>query len=177
MAVVPFRDVWPTIDVTAFVAPDAWVIGDVTVAATVSIFFSAVLRGDIQPIRVGAGSNIQEHALLHTSNEFGPVTVGQNVTVGHRAILHGCTVEDECLIGMGATILDDARIGKGCIIGAHALIPKGVVVPAYSLVLGSPGKVVRTLSESEKESLLSSATKYQEVGAYYRDNLSTYLTK
>ncbi len=177
MAVVPFRDVWPSVDATAFVAPDAWLVGSVSVAANVSIFFSAVLRGDIHSISIGAGSNIQEHAVLHTSHEFGPVVVGQNVTVGHRAILHGCIVEDECLIGMGATILDDARIGKGCIVGAHSLIPKGVIIPAYSLVLGTPGKVVRALSESEKESLLTSARKYREVGAYYRDTLSTHISK
>ena len=122
MAVISFADKTPQIAAPHFIAPDAWVIGDVTIAGLVSIFFHAVLRGDIEPISVGEGSNIQEHAMLHTSRGLGPCTVGKNVTIGHRAIIHGCTIEDSCIIGMGSVILDGAVIGKNSIVGAQALV-------------------------------------------------------
>jgi len=172
MPIVSFRDISPSFDPSAFIAPDAWLIGDVRIHAHVSIFFGAVLRGDIHSIQVGEGTNIQEHSVLHTSYEFGPVVVGKNVTVGHRVILHGCTVEDECLIGMGATILDNARVGYGSIIGAHALLPKGVVIPPHSLVLGTPGRVIRNVSPDEQASLLTSADRYRELGSHYKKCLT-----
>jgi carbonic anhydrase/acetyltransferase-like protein (isoleucine patch superfamily) len=167
MPVIPFKEKTPVVSASAFVAPDAWIIGDTTVGENVSIFFNAVLRGDIQPIRVGRGTNLQEHTLVHTSHGMSPALIGEDVTVGHRAIIHGCSIGDRCLIGMGATVLDNAEIGEECIIGAHTLVPKGMKISPRSLVIGTPGKVVRTLTEDEIKSLTESARGYQTLGATY----------
>lgn len=131
-----------------WVAPDAVVIGEVSLGEDVGIWFGAVLRGDQEPIVVGAETNVQELCLFHTDAGF-PLTIGRGCTVGHRAILHGCTVGDNCLIGMGATVLNGARIGNDCLIGAGALVPEGREIPPGSLVLGMPGKVIRALSQDE----------------------------
>ena len=168
MTIIPFESHSPTISSSSFIAPDAWIIGKVTIEELVSVFFNAVLRGDIEKIHIGAGSNLQEHVLVHTSHGMSEVIVGKNVTVGHRAILHGCRVGDLCLIGMGATILDNAEIGECSIIGAHTLIPKGMKVPPRSLVVGTPGKIVRTITEEEEQELLLSATRYQRLGWKYK---------
>lgn len=167
MPVISFKEKTPTVGASAFVAPDAWVIGDVQVGENVSIFFNVVLRGDIEKIVVGRGSNLQEHALVHTSHGMNPAIIGEDVTVGHRAIIHGCEVQDRCLIGMGATILDNAVIGEGSIVGAHTLVTKGTIIPPGSLVMGTPGKVIRPLTPEESKSLLASAKGYQELGATY----------
>lgn len=172
MPVIPFKEKTPVVSASAFVAPDSWIIGDVVIGENVSIFFNAVLRGDIESIRVGRGTNLQEHTLVHTSHGMSSAIIGEDVTVGHRAIIHGCSIGDRCLIGMGATILDDAEIGEECIIGAHALIPKGTKIPARSLVMGTPGKIVRPLSEVEIASLVESANGYKTLGAIYRGQLS-----
>jgi carbonic anhydrase/acetyltransferase-like protein (isoleucine patch superfamily) len=168
MPVLPFGSESPVISSESFVAPDAWVIGKVEIEHDVSIFFSAVLRGDIERIRIGAGTNLQEHVLVHTSHGMSDAIVGRNVTVGHRAIIHGCVVGDHCLVGMGATILDNAEIGEFSIVGAHTLIPKGMKIPPRSLVIGTPGKVVRSISSNEEQELILSASRYQELGRYYR---------
>jgi carbonic anhydrase/acetyltransferase-like protein (isoleucine patch superfamily) len=167
MPITPFGSNTPSIDATAFVAPDAWIIGKVSVGARTSIFFNAVLRGDIEAITVGSGTNIQEHCLIHTSHGMNPVTIEDNVTIGHRAIIHGCTVGSLSLIGMGATILDNARIGERCIVGAHSLVTKGMIIPPQSLVMGTPAKVIRALTEDEIQSLTASAESYQRLGAQY----------
>ncbi len=138
----------PQIDPAAFVSRHAVVMGDVRLAAGASVWPMAVLRGDINFIEIGEGSNIQDGAIVHLAEDL-PVRVGRLVTVGHRAILHACTVEDGCLIGMGATILDGAVIGAGSIVGAHALVTKNMCIPPGSLVMGTPAKVVRTLSPDE----------------------------
>ena len=130
-----------------WIAPSAEVIGDVTIARDVSIWFQAVLRGDNEPMKIGVGSNIQEHAMLHSDPGF-PLTIGRDVTVGHRAIVHGCEIEDGCLIGMGAIILNGAKIGKNSLIGAGALVGEGKVIPEGSLVLGVPGKVVLSVGST-----------------------------
>ncbi len=168
MPIIAFGSATPSVDQTTFVAPDAWVIGDVSIGGRCSIFFNAVLRGDINPIRVGEGTNLQEHVLVHTSHGMADAVIGRNVTVGHRAIIHGCSIGDNSLIGMGATILDNAQVGEHCIVGAHALVPKGMVIPPRSLVIGTPAKVSRQLTEQELSGLLSSALGYQELGASYR---------
>ena len=168
MPVLNFGAHTPQLAPSAFVAPDAWVIGQTTVAHNVSIFFGAVLRGDINPILLGENTNIQEHALLHTSTGLGPCRVGRQVVVGHRAILHGCTVEDDCTIGMGATILDGAIIGAGSIVGAQALIPQNMIVPPRSLVLGVPAKVVRVISEAEVNATRENALHYVTLGQAYK---------
>ena len=143
-----FLFVQPRIDPTAYVAAQAVVIGDVRLAAHSSVWPTSVLRGDINFIEIGEGSNIQDGSIVHLADDL-PVRVGKLVTVGHRAILHACTVEDECLIGMGATILDGAVIGRGSIIGAHALVTRDTRIPPGSLVMGMPAKVVRALSPEE----------------------------
>ena len=168
MPVIPFKEKTPVVSASAFVAPDAWVIGDTTIGDNVSIFFNAVLRGDIQSITVGRGTNLQEHSLVHTSHGMSPAIIGEDVTVGHRAIIHGCSIGNRCLIGMGATILDNAEVGDECIIGAHTLIPKGMKVPPRSLVVGTPGKTVRQLTDEELKSLIASAQGYQDLATTYR---------
>lgn len=150
-----------------YIAPGAQVIGQVTLGDMASVWFNAVLRGDSEPIVVGNGSNVQDGCIFHVDPGF-PLTLGQNVTVGHGAIVHGCTVGDGSLIGMGATILNGARIGKGCLIGAGALVTEGKEIPDGAMVIGQPGKVVRTL-DAEAQAALA------ETAAGYRARLTRYL--
>jgi carbonic anhydrase/acetyltransferase-like protein (isoleucine patch superfamily) len=150
----------PTIDPTAWVAAEATLIGKVVVEAEASVWFGAQVRGDNEEIRVGAGTNVQENCVLHTDMGY-PLTIGANCTIGHKAMLHGCTIGDGTLIGMGATVLNGAKIGAGCLIGAAALITEGKVIPDGSLVMGAPGKVVRQLDETARARLLASAASYQ----------------
>jgi len=157
----------PTIHPGAFVHAKAVVIGNVTVGAKASIWPCAVLRGDIAPIRVGEGTNIQDGAVVHVADRL-PALIGARVTVGHLAMIHACTIGDECLIGMHATILDGAVIGARCIIGAGALVTKGTNIPSGSMVLGSPAKVVRPLTAAEQASLPGWAEKYVKVAAHHR---------
>lgn len=142
-----------------WVAPDAQVIGRVRLGAEASIWFGAVLRGDNEPIVIGARSNVQDGAMLHADPGF-PCVLGEDVTVGHHAILHGCTVGDGALIGMGATLLNGARIGAGSIVGANALVTEGKAFPDRSLIVGAPAKAVRTLDEAAAARLLASAAHY-----------------
>ena len=142
-----------------WVAPDAMVIGDVRLSPGVGIWFGAVLRGDQEPIVVGADSNVQEHSVFHTDHGF-PLTVGAGCTIGHRAILHGCTIGDNVLVGMGAIVLNGARVGRDCLIGAGAMVTEGKEIPPGSLVLGMPGKVVRSLSADEIERNRAAAAHY-----------------
>ena len=142
-----------------WVAPDAHVIGRVTLGLDVGVWFGAVIRADNEAMTIGARTNIQEGALLH-SDRGSPLTVGEDVTVGHRAILHGCTVGDCTLIGMGATVLNRARIGRFCIVGANALVTEGKEFPDFSLIVGSPAKAVRALPASAEEELRRSAAHY-----------------
>jgi carbonic anhydrase/acetyltransferase-like protein (isoleucine patch superfamily) len=142
-----------------WVAPDAHVIGRVRLGADVGVWFGAVLRGDGEPLEVGERTNIQEGAMLHADPGF-PLTIGPDVTVGHHAILHGCTVGAGALIGMGATLLNGARIGAGCIVGANALVTEGKAFPDNSLVVGAPAKAVRTLDAAAAEKLRASALHY-----------------
>ena len=154
-----------------WVAPDANLIGQVILQEASSVWFGATLRGDNEPIIVGAGSNIQENAVLHTDMGC-PLTIGAGCTIGHKAMLHGCTIGEGTLIGMGATILNNAVIGKGCLIGANALITEGKVIPDGVMVLGSPGKVIRELTEEELRGLEASAHGYQQNMRRFRDGLS-----
>ena len=166
MPAISFKENLPRTASGLFLAPDAWLIGNVEVAANVSIFFGAVLRGDIEKITIGENSNIQEHSVFHTS-EGKPCSIGRNVTVGHRALLHGCTVKDDCLIGMGSTILDGAVIEPECIIGANSLVSMNTIIPKGSLAYGSPARVVRTLKPGELEYIKGSAQHYVEKGREY----------
>jgi carbonic anhydrase/acetyltransferase-like protein (isoleucine patch superfamily) len=150
----------PQIAEDTWIAPDANVIGKVALADGASIWFGSTLRGDNEWITIGAGSNVQENSIMHTDMGF-PLTIGENCTIGHRAMLHGCTIGDGSLIGMGATILNGAVIGKGCLIGAGALITEGKIIPDGALVMGAPGKVVRELDAEAQQGLLKSAEGYQ----------------
>lgn len=153
-----------------WIAPDACLIGKVRLERDASVWFGAVLRGDNELIWVGERSNVQDGCVFHTDPGF-PLTIGRNVTVGHQAMLHGCTVEDSVLIGMGATVLNGARIGHQSVIGAHALIPEGKVIPPRSLVVGTPGRVVRSLGEDDVERLAQAAQVYVDKIARYRAGL------
>ncbi len=160
----------PVLGAGAWVAPDANLIGKVVLEEDASVWFGATLRGDNEEIRLGRGSNIQEASVLHSDMGF-PLTIGADCTIGHKAMLHGCTIGDGSLIGMGATILNGAKIGKGCLIGACALITEGKEIPDGSLVMGAPGKVVRQLDAAAQEKLLWSARHYVENAARYRAGL------
>jgi carbonic anhydrase/acetyltransferase-like protein (isoleucine patch superfamily) len=162
-----FLYVQPQIDLAAYVSPHAVVIGDVRLAARSSVWPTAVLRGDINFIEIGEGSNIQDGAIVHLAEDL-PVRVGKLVTVGHRAILHACVVEDNCLIGMGATILDGAVIGRDSIVGAHALVTKDTKIPPGSLVVGMPAKVVRALRPEEIAGIRVWADHYVDLGPLHK---------
>ncbi|MFI6061167.1 gamma carbonic anhydrase family protein [Streptomyces sp. NPDC051286] len=157
----------PDIDADAFTAPTSVVIGEVTLAAGSSVWYQAVLRADCAPITIGAGSNIQDNCSVHTDPGF-PVRVGERVSVGHNAVLHGCTVEDDVLVGMGATVLNGAHIGAGSLIAAQALVPQGMRVPPGSLVAGVPAKVKRELTEEELEGITFNAVGYVELAKAHR---------
>ncbi len=161
----------PTIASSAWIAETAVVIGKVVIKADAGIWFGATLRGDNEEIFVGAGTNIQENSVLHTDMGY-PLTIGANCTIGHKAMLHGCTIGEGSLIGMGATVLNGARIGKGCLIGAGALITEGKEIPDGALVMGAPGKVVRLLDEAARERLMASARGYQANARRYAKGLT-----
>ncbi len=153
-----------------WIAPDAQVIGKITLHTGSSIWFGAVLRGDNERITLGKGSNIQENSVLHTDMGY-PLVIGENCTIGHRAMLHGCSIGNNTLIGMGATVLNGAKIGNNCLIGAGALITEGKVIPDGTLVMGAPGKVVRELDAAAIAMLGKSAQVYQANMARFRDGL------
>ena len=144
-----------------WVAPNATIIGDVILEKNSSIWFNAVLRGDIENIHIGEGSNVQDGSVLHTDPGY-PLKIGKNVTIGHLVMLHGCIIGDNSLIGIGAIILNGAKIGKNCIIGANALVTENKVIPDNSLVVGSPGKIVRQVSDEEAKLITENAIHYQE---------------
>ncbi|OIP85378.1 MAG: gamma carbonic anhydrase family protein [Rhodobacterales bacterium CG2_30_65_12] len=171
MTIYALDGVAPDIAADAWVAPDANVIGKVVLAPGSSVWFGATLRGDNEPITVGARSNLQDNVVCHTDPGF-PLVVGDDVTVGHKAMLHGCEIGAGSLIGMGATILNGARIGMGCLIGAGALVTEGKEIADGSLVIGSPGRVVRALDEAAREKLLQSAAQYRANAARYRAGLT-----
>ena len=149
----------PVIDSSAFVAPDADIIGKVKLEENCSVWFHAVLRGDVGAINIGKGSNVQDNATIHCSADH-PVTIGEKVTVGHNAVVHGATVKDNVLIGMGAVILDGAVIGENSIIGAGALVGGNKIIPANSLVMGLPGKIIRSVTVREAEGIRENAAHY-----------------
>ncbi len=157
----PFRGVRPTIASTAYVDESAQVIGDVVIGEESSVWMNAVVRGDVNTIRIGRRTNIQDGTIVHVMREPShPTVVGDEVTVGHGVILHGCTVADRCLIGMGAVLLNGSSVGADCIVAAGTLLTEGVVVPPRSLVMGSPGKVRRALTDDEVAFIRDSAANY-----------------
>ncbi|MFA8384138.1 MAG: gamma carbonic anhydrase family protein [Pelagibaca sp.] len=171
MTLYSLDGITPEIAEDTWIAPDANLIGRVVVEAAASVWFCATLRGDNEVITVGAGSNIQENCVLHTDMGY-PLTIGAGCTIGHKVMLHGCTIGENSLIGMGATILNGAKIGKNCLIGAGALITEGKEIPDGSLVMGVPGKVVRELDAAAIEGLRKSALGYQANMRRFRDGLT-----
>ncbi|MFY0595835.1 MAG: gamma carbonic anhydrase family protein [Cognatishimia sp.] len=171
MTLYALDGVSPKIAEDSWIAPDANVIGKIVVEDGASIWFGATLRGDNEVIHLGTGSNIQENSILHTDMGF-PLTIGAGCTIGHKAMLHGCTIGENSLIGMGATVLNGAKIGKNCLIGANALITEGKEIPDGSLVMGAPGKVIRPLDDAAIEGLRKSALNYQANMRRFRDGLS-----
>lgn len=159
-------DLSPSVHPSAFVAPGAVVVGAVEIAEQAGVWYTAVLRGDINRIVVGPQSNVQDGCVLHVSDDF-PCVLGARVTVGHRAVVHACTVEDDVLVGMGAIILDGARIGARSIVAAGALVTRNTIVPENSLVVGSPARVVRQLTADEQASNTALALKYVEISRRY----------
>ncbi|MER6068321.1 gamma carbonic anhydrase family protein [Streptomyces sp. NPDC001817] len=157
----------PQVEPGAFVAPTASVIGDVTLHAGASVWYGAVVRGDVERITVGAQANVQDNVTLHADPGF-PVSVGERVSIGHNAVVHGATVEDDCLVGMGATVLNGAVIGAGSLVAAQALVPQGMVVPPGSLVAGVPAKVRRELTEEERQGITLNGTMYAELAKAHR---------
>ena len=156
-----FEEHTPKIDPSSWVAPNAVIIGKVELKKESNIWFNSSLRGDVEPIIIGEGSNVQDGSVIHTDPGC-PVIIGKNVTVGHLVMLHGCEIEDDCLIGIGSTILNKAKIGKTSIIGANALVTENKIIPERSLVLGSPGKIVRQVTDKEIESIKGNAKHYVE---------------
>jgi gamma-carbonic anhydrase len=165
-----YRGVMPTVAASAYIDPSAQVIGDVVVGDDASIWCNATVRGDVNYIRIGNGTNIQDNSVLHVEHDLFPLVIGDRVTVGHSVVLHGCFIEEDCLIGIGAIILNGARIGKGSVIAAGALVPEGAQIPAASLVMGVPGKVRREVSPEERERFRLNAGHYIELRGFYKDD-------
>lgn len=170
MALYELDGVAPTLADSAWVADSAQVMGNVHLHDNASVWFGAVLRGDTETITVGQGSNVQDGTVMHADYGF-PLVVGERVTIGHQVMLHGCTIGDETLIGIGATVLNGAKIGKNCLVGARALVTEGKEFPDGSMILGSPAKVVRQLTPEQIEGLRRSAAHYIENAERYRKGL------
>lgn len=165
--ILPFGGHTPVVDPDAFVAPTATLIGNVTLASGSSVFYGAVLRGDTDSITLGAGSNLQDNVVVHC-DEGVPTSIGAGVSVGHGAVVHGCTIEDDCLIGMGATVMNGAVIGAGSLVAGGAVVLEGTIMPPRSLVAGVPAKVRRELSDEEVEGIRRNAAHYVELSTAHR---------
>jgi len=170
MTVYSLGDQTPRCHPDTWIAPDANVIGNVVLEEGASVWFGTTIRADHEEIRIGKTSNVQENCVFHVDRGF-PLTIGENCTIGHKVMLHGCTIGDNSLIGMGATVLNGAKIGKNCLIGAGALITENKVIPDGSLVMGAPGKVVRELDTAAIQMLTASALHYSENMRRFRDDL------
>ena len=166
--ILNFKNKIPTINESCFVAPNATIIGGVTMDENASVWYGAVLRGDGSEIIIGKNSNVQDNATVHCDPDF-PVHIGENVTVGHNAVIHGCTIEDDVMIGMSATVLNGAVIGKGSIVGAGALVREGQIITENSLVIGIPAKVVKETTEEQRKAILENAMHYVALGSEHKE--------
>lgn len=165
----PYRGVVPQIAASAYIDPSAQVIGNVIIGHRSSVWPNVTIRGDTNSIRIGDESSIQDNSVLHCDPVPFALNIGNRVTVGHQAVLHGCTIEDDCLIGIGAIVLNGARIGKGCVIAAGAVVAEGAQIPEYSMVMGVPGKVKREITREERERFRLNADHYVEAARIYRE--------
>lgn len=167
MPVLPYKEQRPRLGESVYIAPGAYVVGDVELGAECSVWFGAVVRGDVFHIRVGARSNVQDNSVLHVTTDRHPTIVGNDVTIGHRVILHGCTIEDGALIGMGAIVMDRAVVGEGALVAAGAIVTEGTVIPPHTLAVGIPARPRRELTTEERAHLAWSAPHYAEVARDY----------
>ena len=174
MTIQAFRNKIPKINPTAYIAETATIIGDVEIGGRCSIWPNAVIRGDAHPIRIGENTNVQDNVVIHAPTELdAPVTIGRNVSLGHSAMLHGCEVDDNSLIGIHAVILDKTKIGSWVIIGAGAVIPANIMIPPNSLVVGVPGKIVRQLNADDLRYIADNAKTYMKLGETYKETLKS----
>ncbi len=169
---IPFRGKTPDVSDSAFTAPTASLIGEVVLGPFASVFYGAVVRADTAAIRIGEGTNLQDNVVVHADPGY-PAHIGDRVSVGHAAVVHGCTIEDDCLIGMGATVLNGAVIGSGSLVAAGAVVLEGTVVPPRSLVAGVPGKVRRQLDDAEVDAVKANADRYRSLAQEHRDALTS----
>jgi carbonic anhydrase/acetyltransferase-like protein (isoleucine patch superfamily) len=165
--ILPYKGVFPKVDESVFIAPGAWVIGDVVIGERSSVWFNTIVRGDVHYIRIGSETNIQDNSVLHVTLGKFFLEIGNRVTIGHRAIVHGCIVEDDCLIGMGAVVMDGVRVGKGSLIAAGAVVTPGFEVPPGSLVMGAPAKVTKELGNTERQLIRGAVEHYIELAHDY----------
>lgn len=169
MNILPYRNVFPRIAKDVFIAPGAWVIGDVVIGERSNIWFNTVIRGDVHYIRIGSDTSVQDNSTLHVTPARFPLEIGSRVVIGHKATVHGCIVGDDCMIGMGSIILDGVKIGAGSVVAAGALLPPGLEVPPESVVMGAPAKITRRVGEAERELVRRSWSHYIELAAEYRE--------
>ncbi len=165
--ITSYNGILPKLAESVFLADGARVIGDVIIENNCSVWFNAVVRGDVHSIYIGENTNIQDNAVIHCTFQKFPTKIGKNVSIGHLATIHGCTVENGCLIGMGAIIMDDAVIGEGSIVGAGSIVTQGIIIPPRSLVIGSPAKVIRQVTDKEYEGVLATTFRYLEYSKGY----------
>jgi carbonic anhydrase/acetyltransferase-like protein (isoleucine patch superfamily) len=169
--ILPYEGVEPQIDPSAWLAPNATVVGDAQIGARASVFYGAVVRADMAAVRLGPGSNLQDNVVVHTDTDL-PAIIGAGVTVGHAAVVHGCVIEDHCLIGMNATVLNGAVVGAGSLVAAGTVVREGAIIPPRSLVAGVPGKVLRELTDQEHERVLAGSDIYVDLAARHRAALA-----
>ncbi len=167
---VPFNEIYPDVGQALFIAPNATVVGDVTFEADTTVWYSATLRGDIAPITIGRGTNIQDNAVVHVNHGM-PTYLGENITVGHGAILHGCTIGSRSLIGMGAIVLDGATIAEDSLVAAGAVVPPNRSYPPRSLLIGSPARAVRELTDEELKEMAENIAHYIELGGIFKSQM------
>ncbi len=165
--IASFKDRHPKIHQTAFIAPDVSIIGDVTIGRNASVWFGSIIRGDVNHVRIGDRTNIQDATVIHVSSKDHPTVLENDITVGHRATLHGCFIETGCLIGIGAVLLDGVRVGRNSLVGAGSLLTPGTVIPPGSLVLGSPARVRRPLTDEEIRGIENNVAAYVELSSIY----------
>lgn len=166
--IMQYKGKSPEIDETCVILPNTSIIGDVVIGAECSVWFGTVIRGDVNYIRIGSRTNIQDNSVIHVTTGGSPTIIGNDVTIGHNAIIHACTIGDRVLVGMGAIVMDDVNVGEDCLIAAGSVLPPGKTYPSGHLIKGSPAKAVRALSESEKDGLLKSALHYVNVASNYK---------
>lgn len=169
---IPYQGMLPDVDDSVFIASGAKIIGNVKIGKNSSVWYNTVIRGDVNYIRIGKMTNVQDCSMLHVTNETNPLVIGDNVTIGHSVTLHGCTINNLCLIGMGSVVLDYAVIEEGSVVAAGAVVPPKYIVPKGSLVAGVPCKVIRQLSQSELDELLKSALRYKEYSKISSESLN-----